>query len=185
MFIEIEKKFELTDSELNIIRSKLKLSKKEQIEDVYMDTTSYQLTFNRLKFRTRNGQKELKVKLSHILCEEYYEEEAIKKLKFLGIDYKDMTEHVCTIKTLREKYKGKYKWKSYVVDVDEHWYGKRYEIEVECENEEEGSKLIDNIVKYLWLNAVESKEQDTKFMLNIKNQNKKLYKIIIENNIQI
>jgi len=183
MFIEIEKKFELTDAEHEIIKSKLELDSKENIEDIYLDLPDFYLIFNKMKFRIRNGKKELKIKIWNLSSEEYYEKEAIKKIEALKIQYENIKTSVCTIETYREKYKWKFNWKDYIIDIDKHSWWKRYEIEVESESEELGSKLIDEITDSLWLKAIESQTIDTKLMSNVKIQNPKLYEVLIENNI--
>ena len=183
MFIEIEKKFELTDAEHEIIKSKLELDSKENIEDIYLDLPDFYLIFNKMKFRIRNGKKELKIKIWNLSSEEYYEKEAIKKIEALKIQYENIKTAVCTIETYIEKYKWKFNWKDYIIDIDKHSWWKRYEIEVESESEELGSKLIDEITDSLWLKAIESQTIDTKLMSNVKIQNPKLYEVLIENNI--
>jgi uncharacterized protein YjbK len=104
MFIEIERKFELTHSEHEKIKSQLKLESQEHIEDIFMDLPDFYLTLNKMKYRIRNGKKELKIDIANISSEEYPEKEAIQKLNSLNIKYEDITQQIYTVNTEREKY---------------------------------------------------------------------------------
>lgn len=176
-FIEIERKFNLSDVDYNIIKSKLDFVKKEIINDVYMDSFDFKLILNWAKFRLRNNKKELKIKVGNISSEEYYEDHAINKLKELWYDLKELIE-IFKVDTNREKYKWEYMWNSYILDIDKHKYWKRYEIEVICKNEIVWNKLIEDIVKDLWLEWNESNEMENKWTLHIKHQNIELYEKI-------
>jgi adenylate cyclase class IV len=54
MFIEIERKFEITEKDLEIISNRCKLIEKKEIEDIYMDTDNYTLLLNKKVIRIRN-----------------------------------------------------------------------------------------------------------------------------------
>ncbi len=169
MFIEIERKFEITQKDLFIIKNKCKLKSKNNIEDIYMDNKDYFLLLNNKFCRIRNSILELKDRKGKLLSKEYTGKEAIEKLKKIGINFTDLKK-VFTINTFREKYEWKLKNKIFLIDYDKHKYWERYEIEVEADSEEEGSIFIDKIIKNLWLDAIESKPWETKWMLYIKNE---------------
>lgn len=179
MFIEIERKFEFTDDDYSIIQAKLIKESDKTIEDIYKDLPDFYLIHNKMKFRIRNWKKELKIKVWNISSEEYYEEDAIQKLLSLEIEYKDLTKEICTIVTKREKYIWEYDWFEYVIDVDRHGWGSKYEIEVQCENESVGYNIIDGIRKDLWLKSTEVKVKNQKLMSNLKIQNPDLYRKLL------
>ena len=54
MFIEIERKFELTDNDYHLIKTKLAQDSQKVIEDIYMDLSDLSLIKNKMKFRLRN-----------------------------------------------------------------------------------------------------------------------------------
>ncbi len=177
-FLEIEKKFNLSNKDYNIIKSKLILVKKELINDIYMDTCDFKLILNRIKFRLRNGKKELKIKIWNISSEEYYDNESITKLKEIWYDHKKLKK-IFTVRTNREKYEGECLWNKYIIDIDKHQYWERYEIEVVCENEIIWNNIIDTIIKELDLDWEESNPLENKSILHIKNQNIELYEKIL------
>jgi uncharacterized protein YjbK len=184
MFIEIEKKFELTDSEYEIIKSKLKLKWRKTIIDEYMDTVDFQLTKSWKKFRIRNGKKELKIQIWQISCEEYEWNEAMQKLRNNWYEY-DELKKIFNVTTHRETYTWKHNKISYIVDIDRHEHGTRYEVEVSAKNEENGIKLINTIIIDLQLKWNELPMSEWKWMLHAKKQNPQAYKILLANNIQL
>ncbi len=180
MFIEIERKFKLVDTDHDIIKTNLELVSRSTVEDIYLDLPDFSLILNKIKFRIRNWKRELKIRVWKISSEEYYEKDAIEKLASLEIPYENITEKVCTIITKREKYTWVYDWHDYLVDLDQHWGWNRYEIEVQCQTEQEWFILIENITESLWLTAVEITTKNEKVMSNVKYQNPSLYKRLLE-----
>jgi adenylate cyclase class IV len=64
--IEIEKKFLLTEDQLNALLDGARPLGQKQFEDAYLDTVDYSLSTNDLWFRQRDGVYELKVPLRSV-----------------------------------------------------------------------------------------------------------------------
>ncbi len=183
MNIEIERKFKITPKDLEIIRNKCKLVKKENIEDIYMDTKDYKLLLSANVCRIRNSNVEFKDRKSGNFAKEYSWKEAIEKLWEFWLKLSDLKE-AFTINTDREEYKWELNWKKYVIDIDKHKYWERYEIEVEANSEEEGKLLIDEIIEDLWLEAEEHHLAQAKSLLYMKHEIPEVYKKIIKTPIE-
>jgi uncharacterized protein YjbK len=52
--IEIEKKYDLSDSDYQIIQEKCKFVSKKTVIDKFFDTSDFQLFAQKIKFRERN-----------------------------------------------------------------------------------------------------------------------------------
>lgn len=180
MYIEIERKLELSDYDYKIIKWKLKLKEAKRIEDIYMDNEEFYLFLNRVFCRKRNWSFELKDMRWNWLSNEYSWEEAIWKLKDYNIWYEELSE-LFTIVTDREKYIWILNWKEYIVDIDFHSLWKRYEIETTAETSIEWNKFIDGIIEDLWLKAEGSANWMTKWMLHIKKNLPDLYEMMMNN----
>ena len=79
MKIEIEKKYEITHSDLEIIKNNCEFMETKIIKDYYLDTDEYILVKNNYHFRMRNGLYELKIpsydKQTHLDSSKEYDDE--------------------------------------------------------------------------------------------------------------
>jgi len=184
MNIEIEKRFELTAHDYEIIKNKCDFIYKWLIVDNFLDSKKFSITKSKQKLRIRNWNPELKVWVFNddnekIKSLEYEDLEDIKKeLKKLNLIFEDLDE-ILTIETKREKYNINYKWIDYIIDVDRYKYWERYEIEISTndENLDNWHKLINNFRNYLWLTWIE-KKWSWKFWNCAKNENSDLYEVV-------
>jgi len=184
MNIEIEKRFELTAHDYEIIKNKCDFISKWLIVDNFLDSKKFSITKSKQKLRIRNWNPELKVWVFNddnekIKSLEYEDLEDIKKeLKKLNLIFEDLDE-ILTIETKREKYNINYKWIDYIIDVDRYKYWERYEIEISTndENLDNWHKLINNFRNYLWLTWIE-KKWSWKFWNCAKNENSDLYEVV-------
>jgi len=58
---EIEKKYELTNHDYEIIKDKCSFVKDQELKDYYLDSTVFTLAKNKFYLRLRNGKYELKI----------------------------------------------------------------------------------------------------------------------------
>ena len=176
-FKEIEKKYQLLDTDLQIIRKNFDFVSKKQVEDVYWDTPDFYLCKNNIWLRQRNWRWELKYPcwkhLADTSCyEEYYDDYALDKLKEMIWD-KELVK-LAEVRTNREKYKTSWDWYDFVLDIDDFWFWKLIEIEISWEgNLEDLEKKIEEFRKYWWLKWKQAKEW--KWMLMLKYFNPELY----------
>ena len=130
---EIERKYELLESDLDIIRKNFEFVSEKQIEDIYRDTEDFYLCKKNIRLRQRNWKWELKYpcwkNLTDTSCyDEYYGDEALGKLKQIIGDKKLIK--LAEIKTKRQKYKTEWENYKFIIDVDDFWFGKLVEIEI-------------------------------------------------------
>jgi len=187
--IEIEKKYDVTDSDLNKIREKCELISSKTILDKYFDTDNFLLFSNDIKLRKRNDVFELKIKISnkdskYIKSLEITNIEEIKdKLVILGTSFQDL-EQVLEISTKVDKFKFNFDWYDFIIDVQKYKYGYRYEIELELEEdldwELDPEQLINSFRKYLWLNSPEQLINWSKILICAENENVELSNVIKE-----
>lgn len=185
MKIEIEKQFELTTQDYEVIKQKCEFISKKEIIDIYLDTDNY-IVFNKnYRARIRNWKPELKIKSYNKVTklDTSFEYETIKEiekeLEKLWIKFEDLIE-VLEVKTNREKYKYFLNWIEFIVDIDIYKYWKRYEIELLFDDDSwiDWAKLINDFRKHIWLNSKEQDESMWKIRTTSKFENKKLYEII-------
>jgi len=168
-FKEIEKKYELLDSDLEIIRQNFNFVSKKQIEDIYRDTEDFYLCKNNIWLRQRNGKWELKYPcwkdIADTSCyEEYYGQDALNKSK--EIIWEKKLIKLAEVKTNREKYKTSWNWYNFTIDVDDFWFWKLVEIEISGDGSvEDLSQKIEEFRKYWWLKWKEAKEWKGMLML--------------------
>ena len=62
--IEIEKKYDLSDLDYQAIQEKCKFISKKTVIDKFFDTSDFQLFAQKIKFRERNWELQLKMKIS-------------------------------------------------------------------------------------------------------------------------
>ena len=166
MQIEIEKKYNLTPEDYEIIKEKTKFKEEVNLKDYYLDKDLI-LVKNKYYLRLRNWIYELKIckynpELWLESCEEYDNEDEInEKIKQFNITT-DNVIWICFIDTYREKYEYIFKWQKISIDIDKYQYWKRYEIEIvynskSSDNREEIEKelsiLIEDFRKEIWLTA--------------------------------
>lgn len=196
MQIELEKKFNLTKEDYQIIRDKCEFIKEVNLKDYYLDKDMI-LTKNDYYLRLRNGQYELKIskfnkETKMVSSEEYENEDEINKcLEKFNISIDDVTG-IIFVDTTREKYKYNYNWKNINIDVEEYQYGTRYELEVvynesnSIENrtdiETNLSNIMDSFIKDLWLTA-ENNINSSKIITCAMHQNIEMYEILTKNSI--
>ena len=196
MQIEIEKKYNLTDSDYSIIKDKCEFIEEVNLKDYYLDK-DFILAKKDIFLRLRNGSYELKIKNYNsetrlASSEEYENEEDIeKKLEEFGLST-DTVSWIMFIDTRREKYTYNFKWQEIAIDVWEYQYWTHYELEVvyneEWENvdrmkkERELNELIENFREEIGLTAI-SDINAVKWITCAMHQNVELYEIMTNNKI--
>ena len=197
MQIEIEKKYNLTETDHNIIKEKCEFIEEVVLKDYYLDKDLV-LAKNQTYLRLRNWIYELKI-ISYnpdtklVSSEEYDDEEEIEKiLSKYWITTDDVTG-IMFIETTRNKYKYIFNWQDLNIDVEKYQYWTRYEIEIvyleEWENLDRQKKeielnwLIENFRKEIGLSA-ESDINSIKSITCAMHQNIELYEIMTENIIK-
>jgi len=190
MKIEVEKKFNLTKQDYEIIKEKTKFIEEVNIKDYYLDKDLI-LAKNNYYLRLRNWIYELKInnynpetRINH--NEEYDNEEEInEKIKKFWITTDDVI-WIMFVDTFREKYEYNFKWQKISIDIDKYQYWERYEIELTYESDwnidkiEEGKKvdkLMENLREELWLTSW-SNEESCKTITCAMHQNIDLYEIM-------
>lgn len=157
MKIEIEKKYELTNEDCEIIKTKTNFIEEVEIKDYYLDMPDYILFKNFRYLRLRNGQYELKITSKYdwiYKSDEYNDENEINKiLSKFDISIDDPTG-VMLVHTMREKYSYDFEGYNFILDIDRYQYGERYEIELLLdEYDENGWEMIEKLKNHLWLKA--------------------------------
>lgn len=186
MQIEIEKKYEIIPEDIKIIEDNCEFIKEVQNKDYYLDTDEYILIKNNYHFRMRNGKYELKILLfdteTHLDHNQEFdnEDEINKQLEKFDITLDDIEAKVM-IDTNRKKYKYKHQDYEITFDIDEYWFGSRYEIElvINDDTDVDGNKIIEEIRNSLWLTAPISLHWG-KMINAAMYQNIELYEILLE-----
>ena len=176
-FLEIEKKYELLEEDIKIIQSNFDFVSEKFVEDVYYDTEDFFLCKNNIWLRERNWKLQLKYPcwkdLTDTSCyEEYYDEDAKNKLKEIIWD-KSLIK-LAEIKTHRKKFKIKWQWYNFTIDVDDFWFGRLVEIEIKWEGSLEDLKNKIKEFKKFW-NLKGPEASEWKWLLMLKNQRPELY----------
>lgn len=185
MIIEIEKKYELTDNDYKIIKSKCNFISEKIVIDEYLDTKDYDIFKTWNKVRIRNNKPELKIRQSskNDKYSKYIEIDDLEKIKIelkkMWLKYWNL-EKVLKVETKREKYEIKYNWYNIYIDIDRFKYWERYEIEITLNDDSwiDASKIIDDLRIYLWL-IWEQNMWIWKIWICAQNENKELYEIIL------
>jgi len=195
MQIEIEKKYNLTDSDYSIIKEKTKFVEEVNLKDYYLDKNLI-LAKNSYYLRLRNWVYELKIhsfdpKTKINSNEEYDNEDEInQKISKFWITTDDVI-WIMFVDTFREKYEYNYKWQKIIIDVDKYQYWERYEIEIIYEwktwdNREKINKnlnkLIENFRNEIWLTG-QNDISSSKTITCAMHQNIELYEIMTKNSI--
>lgn len=185
MQIEIEKKYELTGYDYEIIKEKCEFIEEKDITDYYLDDDNFSLIKQHYYVRIRNGKYELKIESFNketnlATALEYDDEEDINlQLQKFNLTIDDLSWTV-VVKTKREKYKYNYKGYTFYFDMDRYQYGARYEVELLFENDEgiDGNSLIEDIRSELGLNAQKSTD-GWKVVNAAMHQNISLYEVFL------
>lgn len=185
MKIEIEKKYELTDHDVEIIEKNCNFIREEQLTDYYLDDTNFTLFTNDVHLRLRNGKYELKVEEYNTETHtaralEFDTDEEIEK--FLQKKFQlsiDDTSGVIKIESQRKKYAYTHKNRTIHFDLDDYGYGSRYEIEilVDDDNKLNTEEIFQEIREALWLTALISLDGG-KGYLTAMHQNIALFEIL-------
>ena len=155
---EIEKKYELTEHDYQIINSKCTFVSDEELKDYYLDTENFVLGKHSYYLRLRNGKYELKILTVewevHTSIEIDDEDEINEKLKEFDITIDDAAG-VVFVHTKREKYSYNLNGIQFNIDIDRYQYDARYEIEVIVTDDSDfdGEEKIESLRKILWLSA--------------------------------
>ena len=192
MQFELEKKYNLTQSDYAIITDNCDFIGEKHIKDYYLDT-NFILVKNWYYLRLRDGKYELKIydisKNSEInTAEEYENEEEIEgKLAEFWITTDDVVG-IMFADTVREQYEYTFEWQKINIDIDRFQYWERYEIEIIYQDnevqsreelEQEANTIIESFRTQLWLSA-QSDESAYKTLVCAMHQNIDLYEIRIE-----
>lgn len=190
MQIEIEKKYNLTDSDYKIIKEKTKFIKEVNLKDYYLDK-DFILAKNNYYLRLRNWVYELKIikfntETKLVSSEEYDNEYEInEKISKFWITTDDVI-WIMFVDTFREKYEYNFKWQKIIIDIDKYQYWSRYEIEIvyeakqwdnKQEIEEKLNNLIEDFRKEIWLTA-QNDISSSKTITCAMHQNIELYEIM-------
>ena len=165
----------------------MNLYQKKTIMDKFFDTSDFQLFTQKIKFRERNWELQLKMKVSSNTdafsksIETTELSEVKSKLLELNIDYKN-TKQVLEINTEVEKIQYSFRWYNITIDVQKYKYNNRYEIELEFEEDLDidPEELINYIRSELWLTSTEQLSTETKVITCAKNENPALYEVIMK-----
>lgn len=155
---EIEKKYELTKHDYDIIKSKCSFVEDKELKDYYLDTVDFILGKHNFYLRLRNGKYELKILTVNWDvhdCEEIDDEDEInKRLWEFDISIDDCSG-VIFVHTQREKYKYDFNGINFTIDVDRYQYDARYEIEIILDDnlEFDGEEKIESFRKMIGLEA--------------------------------
>ncbi|QFR39092.1 CYTH domain-containing protein [Candidatus Gracilibacteria bacterium 28_42_T64] len=160
MKIEIEKKYEITDHDYEIIKDKCEFVEEKELIDYYLDNSDFTLMKNNYHLRMRNGIYELKIysydNTSNVEKAYEYDDEDEINIKLKKFDFNiDDTSGVVKVITQREKYTYKYQNYNFTFDFDIYQYGSRYEIELLLDDDAgiNAEELITGLRSELGLNA--------------------------------
>ncbi len=197
MQIEIEKKYNLTESDHSIIKEKCEFVEEVVLKDYYLDKDLL-LAKKSHYLRLRNGLYELKIiqynpETQLVSSEEYSNEKEIETLlsKF-WISTDDVT-WIMFIETSRNSYKYNYKGQDIQIEIERYQYWTRYEIEIvyqeEWENLDRQKKeielnwIIEDFRQEIGLSS-ESDISSSKTITVAMHQNIELYEIMTKNIIK-
>lgn len=187
MKIEIEKKYELTDLDLNIIKDKCELKSEKTVTDYYLDDSNLTLFKNRYRLRLRNGRYELKIKEGEKIdntsrsIEIEDEVEIEKRLSEFNLST-DWVSWVLAVEKYRESYTYHHNWYEFTIDVDKFKYNKRYEVELCLDDDTwiDATKLIEELRTHLWLTSEEMIHDGSIVETFAMHENIDLYEVLLE-----
>ena len=139
MQIEIEKKYNLTDSDYAIIKDKCEFIEEVNLKDYYLDK-DFILIKQGIFLRLRNGKYELKIQKVNpetklATSEEYETDEEVEQILSKYWLSTDDVSWIMFIDTKRKKYTYTHKWQKLNIDVEKYQYWTRYEIEIVYQEE--------------------------------------------------
>ena len=155
---EIEKKYELTEHDYDLIKDKCEFIEDQELKDYYLDTGDYIMGKHRYFLRLRNGRYELKILTVegevHTSIEIENEDEINEKLQKFNVTLDDVAG-VTFVHTKREKFQYNFNGIVFNIDIDRYQYDARYEIEVILTDDSEfdGEEKIESLRKMIGLNA--------------------------------
>jgi len=176
-FLEVEKKYDLLDEDLQIIDKNFNFISDKVVKDIYYDTEDFYLCKHNIWLRDRDGKLQLKYpctdNLADINCyHEYYDDEAKQKLQ--TIIWTNKLIKLAEVTTHRKKYKTTWEWYDFTIDVDDFEFGKLVEIEISGEGSLDTLKEKIEAFRDFWrLNGPETREW--KWLLMLKYQRPELY----------
>lgn len=157
--IEIEKKYELSQVDLETIIQTCERWEDTHIKDYYLDTDEYILLKHHYYLRLRNGKYELKIyddiKDELFRAIEIEDEDEInKELGKFQISIDDTTGKVF-VDTQRTRFQYEFEGYTFHIEVNIYQYDKRYEVELLLEDDShiDGNALIEKLREHLWLSA--------------------------------
>lgn len=136
--IEVEKQFEPTKEQYNLILQDADFLGEVINHDIYYDYFDNRLFKNEVKFRNRNGKFELKIRLSGDVDNEVENEEEIKKFFNTTEDLKSFVDNNLVVFIEYKNFRKKYKKDCFIIDIDKTDFGmESCDIEILVEKEED------------------------------------------------
>lgn len=185
--IEVEKKFQPTEEQLQKLLIGAELVKEKEMHDVYYDFPDYRLFRRGDRLRKRNSGFELKAYHSKTesgvqVADEYEEEHLIKEKINLGEDTRTLSEivekdmiAVCDFNTKRTEYKKG----EFVIDVDRLSFGvDLIEVEILVDSEDKIQEAEDKILTLVREFNIEVKDLPLKTGLYLQKVKPEVYQEI-------
>jgi len=188
--IEVEKKFQPTEEQLNILLADSKFIEKKEISDTYWDYPDYRLLKESTRFRLRNGTFELKIHSKLGGDHEFDNEEKIKNFFKTDLDLKSFIDKnlipLMEYQTERKKYRNGI----FQIDVD-RLTSKKFldfvfdicEIELMVEEENEIGEAVKKILKFATKYNLE-KYKISKKEVALRKMSPGVYEKVFENSSQ-
>ena len=145
--IEVEKKFQPTEEQLDSLLKDAIFMGEKTNHDVYYDYPDFRMLKSEIRLRNRNNSFELKIKKTTGASQEIEDEGDIKKYFKTNLDLKEFVREnlipIIDYKTKRKEYrKGEF-----VIDIDELSFGyKMCEIEILVETENQIKEAEEKIL---------------------------------------
>ena len=194
--IEVEKKFLLTDADIEKLTRNAQFLNERSLTDVYYDNDTFTLTGSDKWLRSRNDKFELKLPLydgPERLADQYdeiEEEEKIKELLEISSEgiLKDALNKkgyypFCSCKTIRKKYKKE----TFIIDLDKVDFGDFVynlgEIELMVKSKSEISNAIQKIISFAKENNLTIAPVRGKIIEYIKRTKPDQYEVLIKNGV--
>ena len=194
MKLEIEKKYELSEYDYNLIKNNCTFVEDKEIKDYYLDMPDFRLVKAEYKLRLRNGMYELKI-MDHnsetnlVTAQEIEDEDEINKLLEKFSCSTDDVTGILFIDTKRESFSTTFAWQDIKIDIDTYQHWSKYEIEIMQEVDDNISQsdkeniqthlntTINNFIEHLKLEAINNNSY--KALECAMHQNIPLYEIMI------
>lgn len=136
--IEVEKKFQPTGEQLDALLKDAEFLGEKDLHDIYYDYSDYRLLKKGVKFRKRNGDYELKIKISNNTNKEIDNVIEIKKYFEIDLSLEGFIDEKLFSFIEYDTKRKKYKKGDFIIDVDKMSFGYEcVEIEIIVENENE------------------------------------------------